>query len=104
MTNQSLPQSAVILADVEQFFDALPEKRRRKRTRAEIDADYDTTPEVENYGPPVEPPTIIELDADALARLPALLIQLGKARSDVVAQTITLKILDLLGLELDGGE
>lgn len=105
MTTTSLPHDpTAILSEVESFFDTLPEKRRGRRTRAEIDADYDITPEVENYGPAVEPPIVIELDADALERLTALLFQLGRARSDVVAQVITTKILDLLDLELEDGK
>lgn len=103
MTTTSLPHdSAAILSDVEFFFDSLPEKRRGRRTRAEIDAPYDITPELENYGPEPEPTITIELDADALKKLPALLRQLSQARSDVMAGIVITKILDLLGLELEG--
>lgn len=105
MTNQSLPQSAVILAEVEQFFDTLPEKRRRKRTRAEINAGYDTTPEIENYAVATAEPTItIELDDVARAVLPVLLGQLGEARTTATAQLITAKIYALLGLKVDDGK
>lgn len=105
MTTQSLPQDpTAILTSVEEFFDELPSTRRRKRTRAEITADYDTTPEIENYGPAIEPPHVIELDEDAIAELVWFLQRLGRARNDVVARPIIAKILDLLDLELDGGE
>lgn len=107
MTTTSLPlpqDSADILTDVEFFFDSLPAKRRGRRTRAEIDAPYDITPECENYGPEAEPSVTIELDADALKRLPALLRALGLARSDKAARVTILEILDLLGLELEGGK
>lgn len=105
MTTSSLPQSAAaILSEVESFFDALPEKRRRKRTRAEINAAYDTTPERENYGPEPEPTITIELDDDAQVQLPKLLSQLGQARGHAVARVIEAKIYDLLGLEVDEGK
>lgn len=48
MTTNSLSQSDVILTDVEAFFEALPEKRRRKRTHEEI-YNPDQSPESENY-------------------------------------------------------
>ncbi len=102
MAVTSLPQDPTgILADVESFFDALPAKKQR-RTSAQVQIDQ--APEVENYGPPVASPIVIELDADALTELPWLLHRLGRARNDAVAQIITAKIYDLLGLELEGGE
>lgn len=102
MTTPILPQDpAAILADVESFFDSLPEKRRGRRTRAEIDAPYDITPELENYGPEPEPTITIELDADALEELPKLLYQLAKSRSDAASAIIAGRIYALLGLELE---
>lgn len=101
-TPNSLPQDPTgILAEVEQFFDALPPKKQR-RTSAQVQIDQ--APEIENYGPPAVPSITIELDADAQTELPWLLHRLGRARNDAVAQIITAKIYDLLGLELDGGE
>lgn len=93
-----------VVSAVEEYLDTLPAKRRGRRTRAEIDAPYDITPETENYGPEPEPTITIELNSDALTRLPVLLRQLSQARSDVVARVVTAKIYDLLGLELDGGK
>ena len=102
MTTTSLPQDpAAIVSEVESFFDSLPAKRRGRRTRAEIDAGYDLSPELENYGPEPDPPVIIELDADALARLSKLLRALGLARHDRAARVTILEILDLLGLEAE---
>lgn len=88
-----------VVSAVEEYLDSLPAKRRGRRARAEIDAPYDITPETENYGP--EPTITIELDADALKRLPVLLWALGLARSDKAARVTILEILDLLGLELE---
>lgn len=105
MATTSLPQDPIaILADVEIYISELPAKRRGRRTRAEIDAPYDVTPELENYGPEPEPTITIELDADVLTQLPVLLRQLSQARSDVVARVVTAKIYDLLGLELESGK
>lgn len=87
---------AAILGEVESFFDSLPAKRRRARV------EVCDEPETENYAPEPEPTITIELDRAALEQLPVLLFQLGRARSDVVAQVVTLKIYRLLGLELDG--
>jgi len=105
MAVTSLPQDPTgILAEVESFFDALPAKKQR-RTSAQVKIDQ--APESENYSPVTEvtPSSItIELDADALTELPWLLHRLGRARNDAVAQIITAKIYDLLGLELEGGE
>lgn len=101
MATNSLPQPAELAEAVEAFFDTLPEKRRRKRTRAEINADYDVTPERENYDTEPESTITIELNDTALTRLPVLLRQLGQARSNVVAEVVTMKILALLGLELE---
>jgi hypothetical protein len=102
MTTPILPQDpTVILADVESFFDSLPEKRRGRRTRAEIDAPVDITPELENYGEPPAPTIAIELDADALEELPKLLYQLAKSRSDAASAIIAGRIYALLGLELE---
>ncbi len=99
MTPTSLPQDpAGIIADVESFFDSLPEKRRRKRTHAEI-YEPDQTPESENYVTGSEP----EPDSEALAEFRRLLRQLRQALSDVVAEVITAKIYKLLDLPLDGG-
>lgn len=41
-----------LLSAVESFFAELPAKRRGRRTRAEIDAPIDDTPEAENYDTP----------------------------------------------------
>jgi len=92
-----------VVSAVEEYLDSLPAKRRGRRTRAEIDAPCDITPEFENYAPAVEPPIIIELDDAAQVRLPVLLHQLGQARSTALAAVIITKIYDLLGLELEGG-
>lgn len=101
MATASIPQNAVVLADVESFFDALPAKRRTRRSRAEIYAPSDTKPELENYAPSADPAIVIELDAEAQIQLPVLLFQLGRTRNDVVAQVVTAKIYDLLGLKLE---
>lgn len=90
-----------VVSAVEEYLDSLPAKRRGRRARAEIDAPYDITPETENYGPEPEPSITIELDTDALKRLPVLLRALGLARSDKAARVTILEILDLLGLELE---
>lgn len=104
MTTTSLPQdSSSILADVEAYISELPEKRRRKRTHAEI-YEPDQAPESENYGPEPVPTITIELDDAALTALPVLLHQLGQTRSAYIADLVTAKILDLLGLKLDGGK
>lgn len=100
MATNSLPQPSAVVEAVEAYIDALPEKRRGRRTRAEIDAPYDITPETENYGPEPEPAITIELDDDAQVQLPKLLSQLGRARSDAAARVIEAKIYDLLGLEV----
>jgi hypothetical protein len=100
-TPNSLPQPSEVVEAVEEFFDALPPKKQR-RTRSQIQIDQ--APESENYGLPVAPPIVIELDADAQTELPWLLHRLGRARNDAVAQIITAKIYDLLGVELEGGE
>lgn len=101
MTANSLPQPSELVEAVEEFIDALPPKKQR-RTSAQVQIDQ--APEIENYGPPVAPSITIELDADAQTELPWLLHRLGRARNDAVAQIITAKIYDLLGLELEGGE
>ncbi len=99
MAATSLPQDpAVILSDVESFFDALPAKRRRARIEP------DQSPESENYGPEPKPSILIELDAYALTRLPVLLQQLGQTRSAYVADLVMAQIFALLGLKKDGGE
>ena len=99
MTTTSLPQdSSSIIADVEAYISELPEKRRRKRTHAEI-YEPDQTPEIENYVADSE----LEPDSEALAEFRRLLRQLRQARSDVVAEVITAKIYKLLDLPLDGG-
>lgn len=95
MTANSLPQSAVIVADVESFFDSLPAKRRRKR----IASEPDQTTESENYTDQQVP----EAEHAALDEFRKLLRQLGQARSDVVAEILIAKIFRLLDLPLDGG-
>lgn len=104
MTANSLPQPSELVEAVEAYISELPERRRRKRTRAEIIADRDQSPEIENYAPVPEPPHVIELDDDALERLTTLLFQLGRARGDAVARITITMILDLLGLELEDGK
>lgn len=84
-----------IVAEVEAYIAELPGKRRGRRTRAEIDAPYDTTPELENY----TTYDANEPDSEALAQFRTLLRQLGQARNDVIAQAIIKKIYRLLGLE-----
>lgn len=102
MAVTSLPQDpAGIIAEVELFFDSLPAKRRGRRTRAEIDAPVDDSAEAENYAPTDAAP---EHDPAALAEFKALLRQLGKARSDVVAEIVIAKIYRLLDLAQDGEE
>jgi hypothetical protein len=86
-TPNSLPQSAEILSEVEAFIDSLPAKRRR-RTKAEVET----------------PSVALELNHDAQVKLHKLLQQLGRARSDVIAQLITMKIYALLGMALDCGK
>ncbi len=103
MSTQHQFDTGTILASVEEYFDALPATRRRRRTRAEINADYDITPEGENYGEPIEPPIVIELDADAQAELLWMLGRLGRAKNDAVARMLIVKVLDVLGLKLEGG-
>lgn len=108
MTTQSLPHDpTAILTAVESFFDALPEKRRRKRTHAEIYGPQDDTPETENYTTATaaaESTITIELDGVAQAVLPVLLGQSGEARSTAMVQFLTLKIYELLGLKVDSGK
>ena len=91
-----------IVEAVEVYIDALPATRRRKRTRAEIDADYDTTPEIENYGPAVEPPPVCILDSDAQVQLIVLLYQLNTSRNDAATKAVFEKICALVGLDTDG--
>lgn len=86
---------AAILASVEEYFDALPATRRRKRIQP------DDTPELENYAPTDAAP---EHDPAALAEFKSLLRQLGETHSAYVAHLITLKIYKLLDLEPEGGE
>lgn len=100
MTNRSLPQPAELVEAVEAYISELPEKRRRKRTREEI-YNPDLSFEDENYGPEPKTAIVCELDDAAQIALPKLLFQLGKARSDAMAQIITAKIYDLLGLEVE---
>ena len=106
MATSSLPHDpTAILSEVESFFDALPEKRRRKRTHAEIYGPQDDTSETENYATVATKPAItIELDDVAHAVLPVLLGQLGEARSVATAQLITAKIYQVLGLEVENGK
>lgn len=87
-----------ILAGLEAYISELPATRRRKRTQ-------DDAPETENYGDPApEPPIVIELDADAQAKLLWMLGRLGRAKNDAVARLLIVKVLDVLGLKLEGGE
>jgi len=81
MTANSLPQSAVVLAEVEAFIDSLPAKRSRKRAKSENNTPADTTPTLEHA---------------ALVELHLLLWQLGRA------QNVTTKIYNMVGLTADG--
>jgi len=89
-TPNSLPQPSTVVEAVEAFFDSLPATRRRR-----IVTEPDTTPESENYTIANEP------DNAALVEFRRLLRQLGQARSDVVAEIVTVKIYRLLGLTED---
>jgi hypothetical protein len=70
-----------ILAGLEAYLDELPAKRRGRRTRAEIDADYDITPEAENY--PTAPEggaPVLDIDGtEALAQLVLLARRIDRA-------------------------
>lgn len=96
MANDSISPTGIVGA-VEEYLDSLPATKRRKRTRAEIDAAMDNSPESENYV--IDVP---ERGNPALAQFRLLLFQLGQARSDVAAEFITMKIYRLLDLPMDG--
>lgn len=95
-TPNSLPHPSAVVEAVEAYIAELPEKRRRKRTHAEI-YEPDQTPELENYVTDSEP----EPDNAALVEFRQLLDQLGRAHSDVLAEVIKAKIYKLLDLSPD---
>lgn len=100
MAISSLPQdTAAIVNEVELFFDSLPLTRRRRSV-----SEIDDAPENENYITVAEPLAPREPDNATLDEFRRLLRQLGQARSDVLAEVITVKIYRMLGLEPDGGK
>ena len=102
MTNRSLPQPAAVVEAVEEFIDALPAKRRGRRTRAEIDAPIDDAPESENYGPPTPAPIVCVLDSNTQVELIVLLYRLNTSRNDATTKAAFEEICALVGLDTDG--
>jgi hypothetical protein len=100
-TPNSLPQPAQIIAGVEEYFDSLPAKRRR-RTQAEIN-EQDTTPETENYNG-MDPAAVsirCELTHADQVTLHLLLWELGRARGASAAHAIIVEIRDMVGLSYE---